>query len=156
MDLKMDDLDGLEATRRLAGDPATASIPVIAVTASVLGDARQTALKAGCVDYLSKPIRAQQLFGMLRTHLHVRLVSGTARVATADQGLDGDRRGEVAIRLRNAAALGDVADIHRLADQLLRGTPAEAVVGERMKRLVSEFDFAGLNEMAASLAAERT
>ncbi len=156
MDLKMDDLDGLEATRRLAGDPATASIPVIAVTASVLGDARQTALKAGCVDYLSKPIRAQQLFGMLRTHLHVRLVSGTAPVATTDQGLDGDRRGEVAARLRNAAALGDVADIHTLADQLLRGTPAEAAVGERMKRLVTEFDFAGLNDMAASLAAERT
>ena len=42
MDLKMDDLDGLEATRRLARDPATATIPVIAVTASALGDVRQT------------------------------------------------------------------------------------------------------------------
>ena len=156
MDLKMDDLDGLEATRRLGSDPATASIPVIAVTASALGDVRQTALKAGCVDYLSKPIRAQQLFGMLRTHLHVRLVSGAAPIATADEGLEPDRRGEVTTRLRNATALGDVADIHKLADQLLRGTAAEAAVGERMKRLVTEFDFAGLNEMAASLASERT
>ena len=39
---------------------------------------------------------------------------------------------------------------------LLRGTPAEAAVGGRMKRLVAEFDFAGLTEMAETLAAERT
>ena len=38
MDLKMNDLDGLEATRRLAQDPATATIPVIAVTASAFGE----------------------------------------------------------------------------------------------------------------------
>ena len=76
MDLKMDDLDGLEATRRLARDPATAAIPVIAVTASAFGNGRQTARDAGCVDYLSKPVRAQLLFGMLQTHLGVRFVSG--------------------------------------------------------------------------------
>ena len=45
------------ASRRRAGsrrDPATAAIPVIAVTASAFGDIRQAARDAGCVDYLSK------------------------------------------------------------------------------------------------------
>ena len=84
MDLKMNDLDGLEATRRLAQDPATATIPVIAVTASAFGDIRQTARDAGCVDYLSKPIRAQSLFAMLQTHLGVRFVSGSGHPAPRD------------------------------------------------------------------------
>src|SRR5262249_27228173 len=48
MDLKMDDLDGFEATRRIARDPATAAIPVVAVTASALGNSSQRAREAGC------------------------------------------------------------------------------------------------------------
>jgi PAS domain S-box-containing protein len=151
MDLKMNDLDGLEATRRLAGDPATAFIPVIAVTASALGDIRQTAREAGCVDYLSKPIRAQQLFGMLRTHLRVHLVSGTDHGDSTAQGLDDNRRLEVATRLRDAVGLGDVTDIHQLADHLMRGNAAEIAVGERINRLATDFDFAALSELADSL-----
>ena len=79
MDLKMSGLDGLEATRRLTRDPATSAIPIVAVTASALGNSRQRAREAGCVDYLAKPVRAQQLFGMLQTHLGARFVSDDAR-----------------------------------------------------------------------------
>jgi CheY-like chemotaxis protein len=54
MDLKMTGLDGIEATRRLTRDPVTSSIPIVAVTASALGNSRQRARDAGCVDYLAK------------------------------------------------------------------------------------------------------
>ena len=43
-------------------DPLTAGIPVIAVTASAFGESREAARDAGCVDYLSKPVRAESLF----------------------------------------------------------------------------------------------
>ena len=153
MDLKMNDLDGLEATRRLARDPATAAIPVIAVTASALGDVRQTAREAGCVDYLSKPIRAQLLFGMLRTHLGARFVSGSEPAAPRDPRLTGvERRVELGTRLRNAVALGDISDIQELAQTLMTGAPAEAAMGERINRLAMNFDFEGLSELADSLA----
>ena len=152
MDLKMPGLDGLEATRRLATDPATSAIPVIAVTASALGDARATARAAGCVDYLSKPIRAQELFGMLRLHLGVRFAGGTDLPVNDAPGLDGTRRVDVATRLRTAAAIGDVSEIHALAGSLMSGNPAESALGERINRLVVEFDFAGLAELGDSLA----
>ena len=153
MDLKMSDLDGLEATRRLAGDPATAAIPVIAVTASALGDARQTARDAGCVDYLAKPIRAQLLFGMLQTHLGLRLVgAGASSPGTADAGGgEAVASHELADRLRNAVALGDIGAIQALATQLMQGRPAERALGERMTRLVTSFDFDGLGGLADSL-----
>jgi len=153
MDLKMNDLDGLEATRRLARDPATATIPVVAVTASALGDIRQAVRDAGCIDYLSKPIRVQSLFAVLHTHLGVQFVSGSDRPApTAPRAIDFDRRVAVATRLRNAVALGDVSGIQELAEALRQGDTAEAAVGERISRLAMDFDFGGLSELADSLA----
>ncbi|HVH29684.1 MAG TPA: PAS domain S-box protein [Vicinamibacterales bacterium] len=155
MDLKMNDLDGLEATRRLARDPATATIPVIAVTASALGDVRKTARDAGCVDYLSKPVRAQLLFGMLQTHLGMRFVSGRDQPAPRGASVTGvDRHVEIGTRLRNAVTLGDVSDIQALAQHLMQGDAAEAALGERITRLAINFDFAGLGELADSLDAE--
>jgi PAS domain S-box-containing protein len=153
MDLKMADLDGLEATRRLARDPATAAIPVIAVTASALGNVRQTAREAGCVDYLSKPVRVHLLFGMLQTHLGVRFVSGSGPAAArGPHQLDAARASAIATRLREAVALGDVSALQALARQLSAGGGAEAAVGERIGRLAASFDFDGLGELGDSLA----
>jgi PAS domain S-box-containing protein len=152
MDLKMNDLDGLEATRRLARDPATSAIPVIAVTASALGDSRHTARAAGCVDYLSKPVRAQLLFGMLQTHLGARFISATGPSAPPSPDLAAfDRRVETGAQLRASIALGDVGAIQTLARRLMQGSPAEAAVGERINRLVTNFDFDGLGELVDSL-----
>src|SRR5262249_8296170 len=78
MDLRMHEMDGLEATRQILANPATASIPVIMVTASAFGDARRAALEAGCIDFITKPIRAEQLFHKLERHLNVRFVDLSA------------------------------------------------------------------------------
>ncbi|RME35470.1 MAG: response regulator [Deltaproteobacteria bacterium] len=56
MDVGLPGMNGLEATRRLKADAATADIPVIACTAhSMVGD-ESDALAAGCAGYISKPI----------------------------------------------------------------------------------------------------
>lgn len=56
MDIQLPGEDGLSVTRTLKSNPATTSIPVVALTAhAMLGDKEQ-ALEAGCAGYISKPI----------------------------------------------------------------------------------------------------
>ena len=56
LDVAMPPPDGFEVCRRLKADPATAPIPVIALTAQAMAGDREKTLEAGCDDYEQKPI----------------------------------------------------------------------------------------------------
>jgi CheY-like chemotaxis protein len=56
MDLELPVVSGLEVVRQLKARPATAAIPVIALSAHALTGSRETALAAGCDEFESKPV----------------------------------------------------------------------------------------------------
>ena len=155
MDLRMADLGGLDAARRIKAHPALATIPIIVVTASAFGDTRQEALEAGCADYLPKPFRAEQLFALLQTHLGVRFVSGTSpdRQPLVVELHDPVRRAAVQRRLADALTIGSVTDLEHLAGELGDGSADEVAVGQQIARLASDFDFEGLQRLNDALAA---
>ncbi|MGD8863834.1 MAG: response regulator [Myxococcales bacterium] len=70
MDMSLPVLDGWAATRELKAQPATAAIPVLALTAHAMEGARVSALEAGCDDYDSKPVEIERLLGKLERLLH--------------------------------------------------------------------------------------
>jgi CheY-like chemotaxis protein len=153
MDLRMSDLNGFEATRRLGADEATAAIPVIAVSASAWGEVRQGARDAGCVDFLPKPVKADVLFAKLQRYTGVRFVSpaGEADAALEPVGPLNNQEGrDLAARIREAATIGSVADLDAIADQLsTAGAPG--TLGRRIAALTAAFDYDALLRLAASL-----
>lgn len=78
MDIRLPGMDGLSATRILKQSPETASIPVVAVTASAMPGDEAKCLDAGCSAYLSKPVEGQGLDKVIRDLLRDGRKSGGA------------------------------------------------------------------------------
>jgi two-component system cell cycle response regulator DivK len=69
MDIQLPKISGLEATRRLRAEAATADTPIIAITSFALSGDEQRAKNAGASAYLPKPFSPLALLGMIRTLL---------------------------------------------------------------------------------------
>ena len=69
MDLNLPQIDGWEATRRLKADPATCSIPIIALSAHAMAGDREKALATGCDDFDTKPIEFDRLLAKIEQAL---------------------------------------------------------------------------------------
>lgn len=69
LDILLPDLNGIEVVRKLRQTPATAKIPIIALTALARDEERDRILSAGCDDYLSKPYDLNDLEALMSRYL---------------------------------------------------------------------------------------
>jgi len=68
MDVRLPDMDGVEALRRLRVDGRTTSIPVLAVTAQAMNGDAERFREAGFDGYLSKPVDIDELLASIKQH----------------------------------------------------------------------------------------
>ncbi len=66
MDIQLPKMSGLDATRKLRAEAATASIPIIAITSFALSGDDQRAKDAGASAYLAKPYSPFDLLNLIR------------------------------------------------------------------------------------------
>ena len=72
MDIQLPGMSGIEAIGLLRADPATAAIPVVAVTASVMPQDRNKITEAGFDAYVGKPINLKEFPDTVRNMLERR------------------------------------------------------------------------------------
>ena len=65
MDIQLPGMDGLAATAILKHDPATASIPIIALSAQAMKADEERSQTAGCDAYIVKPLRYKELYAVM-------------------------------------------------------------------------------------------
>jgi two-component system sensor histidine kinase/response regulator len=89
MDVQMPEIDGFEATRRIrASETGEEHLPIIAMTASAMEGDRERCLQAGMDDYISKPLRPDQLDAVLE-----RWLGPVAEPEQARSSANGSRNG---------------------------------------------------------------
>jgi two-component system, cell cycle response regulator DivK len=81
MDIQLPGQDGLSFTQQLKADPATAAIPVVALTAHAMTGDRAHALQAGCAGYIAKPIDTRTFGASVRRYLGSGVPGGRRIVA---------------------------------------------------------------------------
>ena len=67
MDVQLPKISGLEATRRLRAEAATAGTPIIAITSFALSGDDHKAKEAGATAYLAKPFSPRELLALIRS-----------------------------------------------------------------------------------------
>jgi len=73
MDLQMPGMDGLEATRRIRGNPSGRTVPIIAITANAMPEDRAACDAAGMNGFVAKPVRRRELREVLERWLKTPL-----------------------------------------------------------------------------------
>jgi CheY-like chemotaxis protein len=84
MDIMMPGLDGWQATRLLKGDPKTANIPVVFVTARDRPEDVAQGFEAGGIMYVNKPVEPVELFARVRNAIYMKRLQDDLRNKNED------------------------------------------------------------------------
>ena len=142
LDVMMPGLSGFEVCRRLKSRSTTHEIPVIFMTS--LTDARDkvAGFAAGAVDYVTKPLHADEVIARVDTHVKLRAAQAQLEAQNALLAMHGqDLEAQVAertaeLRETNRRLLAEVAERERAEQQVRRlNEELEARVAERTAQL---------------------
>jgi signal transduction histidine kinase/CheY-like chemotaxis protein len=153
MDLVMPVMDGFEAIRRLRGDPALRGLRIVALSASAFDSTRARSLGSGCDQFLSKPLRLDDVLGVIEQELRLTWIradqpapiaaetSSAALKATAS--LDVLPR-DVARELYEIALAGDIRLFMHRVGELRAHDGALTPAVEELEQMGRTFDMKGL------------
>jgi CheY-like chemotaxis protein len=139
-DVQMPEMDGLEATRRIIERWPEGERPwIVAMTAEAMSGDRERCLEAGMNDYLTKPIRVDELVAAIRRTPVARAMPASTANGTIDPA--------VLARLADGVG-GDAAFVSELIDQF-RADASELLGGARAALATGDVD--GLRRAAHTL-----
>jgi CheY-like chemotaxis protein/two-component sensor histidine kinase len=70
MDIMMPEMDGYETTQKIRREHKNTKLPIIAVTAKAMKGDREKCIEAGASDYITKPVKIDQLLSLMRVWLY--------------------------------------------------------------------------------------
>lgn len=160
MDMRMPEMDGCEAARRIRAADGGAEVKIISVSASVFAENRREALEAGADDFLTKPFREVVLFDKIKRLLGVEYELAGSATSEKDQARASGQGAVTAKavaalpkaflkRMREAVIRADYDKIMGLIDGIDR---RRAPVAEGLRGLVERFEY---NKLLGLLPTER-
>jgi PAS domain S-box-containing protein len=151
MDLRLPgEIDGLEATRRLRKSERGAILRIVAVSASAYDLDRAECFAAGCDEFLAKPFREEELWGLIK-----RLLGLAWRYADEEEGRNAfaltvhPPPAEEAAALYELAAKGDVVGLRARAHSLMAKDAKFAPFAQGVLDLAARFKMKAVRQFVA-------
>jgi CheY-like chemotaxis protein len=166
MDINLPGISGIEALRILRQDPATARIPVVAISANAMPGDIKKGLEAGFLRYLTKPIKVDEFMDTLNVALEfaeqgnapVQILPGVQNVYAGDAvseapaseaGATGALTPEILAalpdeligRMREAAMHADPDQLLTLTDEVAH---YDSRIAQRLRQFLDAFDYQSL------------
>lgn len=140
MDAIMPTLDGFETCRRLKKHPGLASVPVIFMTGLTESEDVVRGLEAGGVDYITKPVRPNELIARIRVHLNNARMTQSAHTTLDRLGqtsFSTDSAGQWRWATPQADLLLEKANVNRsaLAEPIQRWLKHQPERGQQLNQL---------------------
>lgn len=156
MDMRLPEIDGLEATRRIVSDYGAEGLRVVAMSASALEHEREMYLKAGCDDFIAKPFRSARLYDCLHHLLGVDFEykappTGVETAPLLDLGrivLSED----LVTRLMMAAELHSATVLKSCLREVEETGPSGRRLAEHLREFLASYDMEMIQKIAAQIA----
>jgi signal transduction histidine kinase/CheY-like chemotaxis protein len=158
VDLIMPDMDGIETACALLSDPGAGRPKIVANSAAALSYRRDEAYAAGCVDFITKPIAAEQVQECLRVHLGVELEGAPVPGECLDalplwEGPPVRLPEELCARLVTAAELHSTTALKSCLQELRQLDPEACRLAEHIRHFMRSYDMHAILRLMAQTVA---
>jgi signal transduction histidine kinase/CheY-like chemotaxis protein len=153
MDMRMPEMDGFAATRRIRELPGGGDVKIAAVTASVLSEQREEILASGCDELIRKPVRRQSLFEVIGELLGARFRYEAPPSAPESEGaltpamLSGIP-GELLAELGEATVLLNRSAMSEVVTRIAEHAPEAAAM---LQRMIEQLQLGRVRDLLADL-----
>lgn len=160
MDMRLPEMDGLEATRRIAREFGPAGVKIVATSASALDHERNRYLEAGCDDFVAKPFRAERIYACLAKLLDVEFVerAGPAdapRVEPIDLAQI-ELPEDLSTRLVMAAELHSATVVKNCLREVEALGPSGRRLAEHLRGFLASYDMETIQRIVAQVPVQPT
>jgi CheY-like chemotaxis protein len=167
MDLRMPVMGGLEATRILRADSITATIPIIAISATIQPELHKEVLSAGCNVFVSKPIDINALFEQIAKLLDIEFVVApgdniveaaqvTEPVEIELTDIEQEQLKALCFDIEQTARMGDVFELRKQIAMLADLMSEEDARVTHLQRLVESFSMDAVRAYCQTLSQKIT
>jgi len=148
MDMEMPVMDGFTATREIRKMEAYKDLPIIALTAHAMKEHREKTLKAGCTDYISKPVNREKLDDMLRRYLKKKEKEETQEETVVQQ----DQEDELMAELTNFFISDLGQRIEQFNEDVTKHNQSEVIrFGHSLKGTAGSYGFPKFSKLGAEI-----
>lgn len=154
MDMRMPDLDGMAATRRIVDEFGGTGLKVVATSASALVHQREQYMKAGCDDFVAKPFRAERIYGCLRHLLGVSFDYKERAPQAAAETIDLRQISlpqDLAARLTMAAELHSATVLKGCLAEMEKLGPAGDRLARHLRGFLASYDMKTIQRLVAQI-----